>query len=251
MHVSDIFTRCTPSLSLLLLIVSFQDWEKWQFHYYEKLIYHSKVPVINDETPLQQRTNKTTSSEKCALYMVSRQGGVSVRETTDFSSPVVTRLPKDYRVVLSEIRNGRAHIVVPVDGWVSLQSRNGNHVLSKCKLPRMARPLGILQCGNLERNSRTYESPFRTSSTLAARTDPMKSSNRRQTLCWESELMKIAAQCVAKESRKSWLWKLGLNILNSIASLWPTREPSHGAMYPRMSCECHFIVAEKSTKMPW
>mmetsp|Transcript_2899 Transcript_2899/g.4530 ORF Transcript_2899/g.4530 Transcript_2899/m.4530 type:complete len:85 (+) Transcript_2899:1438-1692(+) len=54
----------------LLNLTTIDDWEKWQFHYYEKLIYHSKVPVINDETPLQQRTNKTTSSEKCALYMV-------------------------------------------------------------------------------------------------------------------------------------------------------------------------------------
>jgi hypothetical protein len=84
--------------------------------------------VVANEESKQEPTTFTPQD-----YQIMHKTGAQVRAGQDISSKAVKKLPTGSTVTVVEIRERRAHIVKPVDGWVSTYTKEGQEIL---------RPLG-------------------------------------------------------------------------------------------------------------
>ncbi|CAN0365522.1 unnamed protein product [Pylaiella littoralis] len=66
-------------------------------------------------------------------FVVVGLRGASVRKAAQLGSPVLRTLRRGTIVTVSEVRNRRAHIVKPVDGWASLCTEDGYCIIEPTK----------------------------------------------------------------------------------------------------------------------
>eukprot|EP00465_Bigelowiella_longifila_P011791 CAMPEP_0185278204 /NCGR_PEP_ID=MMETSP1359-20130426/60438_1 /TAXON_ID=552665 /ORGANISM="Bigelowiella longifila, Strain CCMP242" /LENGTH=191 /DNA_ID=CAMNT_0027872615 /DNA_START=1 /DNA_END=576 /DNA_ORIENTATION=- len=84
----------------------------------------------------------TSDRSDTELYKVIWPGGVVVRGQHGMSAGKVAVLREGAIVHVAEIRGRRAHIVEPVDGWISIHKSDGKLLMKPYVLPMLAAPEG-------------------------------------------------------------------------------------------------------------
>jgi len=113
-------SRSIPKAMKSLGLESLQEWASWVANYSRMF-----TKNISELSEVEQGSYAT-----CRI--ISPYGAL-VRSSKDVSSPQLGVLPVNTSVVISCTSGRRAKIVVPVEGWLSLETREGVRILDPCK----------------------------------------------------------------------------------------------------------------------
>merc|ERR1719183_1740490 len=92
--------------------------------------------VSKVESTVSHFGNQKPTEENPVNYKVIHKGGALVRSGQDTSSGQVHQLSANEVVSIVEICGRRARLVHPVDGWISLETKDGVQIMRQCTLQR-------------------------------------------------------------------------------------------------------------------
>lgn len=88
------------------------------------------------DSSIKQAGGSRASEEAPVTYKVTHKGGALVRAGFETTTAQVHQLSLGEIVTVVEIQGRRARIAVPVDGWVSTETREGTQIMRPCRVQR-------------------------------------------------------------------------------------------------------------------